>query len=62
MRKNKTAMAEAMNKKISVLIVENRGKVMTKANHGDVKAIWNAVKQSSRTGCILMFLTPMLMT
>jgi hypothetical protein len=44
MRKGKLQIVEILNGKINKLISENRQNLMTKANNGDVKALWNAVK------------------
>jgi hypothetical protein len=47
MYKGKLHIVEIINSKINKLISENRQNLMTKANNGDVKALWNAVKIAS---------------
>jgi len=47
MRKGKISAAESLRQKIDKLIRENRQKLMERANDGDVKALWQAVKISS---------------
>jgi hypothetical protein len=48
MYQGKLQAVETLNVKINKLISENRKTLMTKANNGDIKALWNAVKINTK--------------
>jgi hypothetical protein len=48
MHQGKLQAVETLNIKITKLISENRKTLMTKANNGDIKALWNAVKVNAK--------------
>ena len=47
LRKAKLEQADVLRVKIGELISDNKRKLIDKANDGDVRALWRAVKQSS---------------